>query len=162
MRLLPYTTFSFDVMGSLDNTVDKMDRSIHPRQSFWLLGFGRRNEGFEGKVSEASFELNRIIGYRNSFLPHAYGRFEQVNRHRTTVHVTVTLHPFVILFCLVWCGSIGYGLLNAIIEGNSNSISLLSGALLFVYVLVMVGWSAEIGKLRRFIRGVYPNVYRTE
>ena len=162
MRILPYTTLSFDVMGSLDDTVDKMSRSLYPRRSFWLLGFGRRNEGFEGEVSESGFELNRIIYYRNSFLPYAYGRFHQVNRHRIRVSVTFTLHPFVIPFCLVWCGGAGYGLLNAIIEGNSTSIWSFSGMLLFLYVLIMVGWNAEIGKLRRFIRGVYPNLYRTE
>jgi hypothetical protein len=107
MRLLPYTTFSFDVMSGLDDTVEKMARSLHPRHRFRVLGFGRRKQGFEGKVSETNFELNRIIGYRNSFLPHAYGRFQQVNRHRTIVRVTVTLHPLVTLFCLLCCGGVG-------------------------------------------------------
>ena len=164
MRLLPYARFVFEVPLSRQGAAERVDRSIYPPKPWWSF-WRRRRSGFEGEVSLDGFQLSRIIGYRNSFRPVAYGRFVELDDERTRVEVTLTVHPLVVVLCLVWVGVVGSGFITAVAtwwrsgEATPTLIGL-GGMLAFLYVMGMIGWGIEVGRIRRFILGLFGPGYR--
>jgi hypothetical protein len=158
MWLVPYDAFTIETDLDVDEAIDRIGRAIHPPQSSWSFG-RRRAEGFEGTSRPWGYRINRIIGYRNSFLPFAYVRFEDAGDRRARVRVRLTLHPAVGVFSTIWIVMMGSGAVRALSGGSS--IGFFVGAIAFLYLLAMLGWMFEVGRLRDFVRGVLSSSYRT-
>jgi hypothetical protein len=75
-----------------------------------MVTFGRPDRRartpFLGRVDDRAFQIRRVIGYRNSFLPRIRGRIEPATVG-STVRITMAVHPVVILFLVVWLAIIG-------------------------------------------------------
>src|SRR3954453_19617051 len=101
MWFVPYDAFMIETDLDVDEAIDRIGRAVHPPRSIWSLA-SRREKGFEGTGYPWGYRVNRIIGYRNSFLPIAYVRFEDAGDGRARVRVRITLHPAVAVFCTIW------------------------------------------------------------
>ena len=64
-------------------------------------------EPFRGTVAAGSFELQRVIYYRNSMLPRITGVVEPGPGGGSTVRLRHQLHPFVLGFAGLWLGIVG-------------------------------------------------------
>ncbi|MDB9528814.1 hypothetical protein PN498_22670 [Oscillatoria sp. CS-180] len=104
MKLLPRDRFSIQTHQSLSEIVAILEPHIEAPRIRW--GFSRNHPPYTGSLSESGFEIRRLIHYRNSFLPKIHGRFE-AGAGGTTVHITMTLHPLVLVFLVAW-GSFWY------------------------------------------------------
>jgi hypothetical protein len=66
---------------------------------------------FTGRCDETSFELTRVIRYRNSFLPVVSGRIEGGAGPASRIHVVLRLYREVRIFMAVWLGGVALGIL---------------------------------------------------
>jgi len=100
MKLLPYDTFTIQTPDPLPAVIEKLATYIEPSKPIrWQ--FSRNHVPYEGTLSDAGFEIHRIIHYRNSFLPMIRGRFE-LSPSGTLVRITMKLHPFTTGFLIFW------------------------------------------------------------
>ncbi|UBF23874.1 hypothetical protein K9N68_19185 [Kovacikia minuta CCNUW1] len=100
MKLLPYDTFTLQTPDPLSVVLQRMATQIEPEKPMrWQ--FSRNHLPYEGTLSEAGFQIHRIIHHRNSFLPMIRGRFES-SSFGTSVFITMRLHPFVVAFLVFW------------------------------------------------------------
>lgn len=131
-----------------------MASEVANRPSVWRW-FDKRRQAFEGSVSEEGFKINRIIRYRNSFLPVLQGQFFS-HGHGVRIEVMMRLHVSVIVFCLVWIGFVGYMLWAFIrqwleVGKYENAILGPIGMLVFLYLLVTISFGIEANKARKLL-----------
>lgn len=81
----------------------------------WFPVWSRRPNGFEGTVLNDRFNINRAIRYRNSFIPILHDRMS-ANGSGTRIDVRMIMHPFVIVFLLIWCGIILSAILGIVFD----------------------------------------------
>ncbi|AFZ18948.1 WD40 repeat domain-containing protein [Allocoleopsis franciscana] len=100
MQLLPYDTFTIHTRKPLEDVIEQLDAQIEaPKPIRW--SFSRNHALYEGTINSSGFKINRIIHYRNSFIPNIQGRFEP-SSDGTLIRVTLKLHPFVTAFLVFW------------------------------------------------------------
>jgi hypothetical protein len=144
MRLLPYRKLALRSAMSAAAAAQALAREVEPKRWFRL---GSGSVSFEGSVSDSSFEIQRIIRYRNSFLPQIAGtiRAEAVG---CSISVTMRLHPFVLAFSAVWlsvvatvCGMFGLSAL----AGGSRELWMLGplGMLTLATTMIVAGFGLE-------------------
>lgn len=76
---------------------------------FTLLASRRPSDAsilFRGQLKSGTFNISRIIDYRNSFLPDIKGTFHPQN-DGTRITLSMRLNPFVAVFMAVWLGAVG-------------------------------------------------------
>jgi hypothetical protein len=111
---------------------------------------------YEGSISGKEFKINRIIHYRNSFLPVINGSVTPVIRG-CRIHITMRMAWFVILFAFVWF--IG-ALFGAIMIGYATIRDRENFFLAFIpfllpalgYLLFTGGFKYESSKAKKFLR----------
>jgi WD40 repeat protein len=121
MNLLPNQRFAIQTPRPLPTVIAALENHIEAPRFRW--GFSRSDHApYAGTVNASGFEIRRIIHYRNSFLPQIKGRFES-GPLGTTVHITMGLHPLVLVFLLIWSIPwLGLGvpiLLFGVLPGNA-------------------------------------------
>ncbi len=153
MPLLPYEKFEMTSSMSPGEVLVTLADSTEPRK--WMRLFGGGRCPFEGEVFGNAFEIRRIIGYRNSFLPQISGTVGPGPSGGSQIVVGMTLHPFVLVFMCVWFGGV-------IVANLAVVMSLLTGKpamhgsgwaalgplamLLFGWILVSGSFSLESRK----------------
>src|SRR5262249_53828994 len=111
----------------------------------------------KGSANDEGFRLQRIIYYRNSFLPVVKGRFVEGNLG-TDILVSMTLHPLVLLFMLVWFGLLASMVVSVVRDGsNLAMLPMPFGLILFGWIVVQLGFSSEADKARKIIQDLFVN-----
>ncbi|HEX8362118.1 MAG TPA: hypothetical protein VF613_18510 [Longimicrobium sp.] len=98
MPLVPFEEFVIDSPLAPERAAAELGRHVVPRRRF---GFGRGAAWFEGEVTTSDFQIRRMIGYQNAFLPQIQGSFER-SMGGTRVSGTMRVRPFVVVFVGVW------------------------------------------------------------
>ena len=98
MKILPYDTSIILTSDSLPVVLQRLNAKVEPPE---LFRFSTKHAPYQGTISEEGFRINRIIHYRNPFLPIIRGRFE-VQSHQTLIHVQMSINPFVKTFLIFW------------------------------------------------------------
>ncbi|ROH95211.1 hypothetical protein EGI15_04940 [Chryseobacterium cucumeris] len=111
---------------------------------------------YEGSIYNNSFEISRVIQYRNSFLPQINGKIQNEN-NGTQIQVTMSLNAFVFFFLIVWCSFaliffIGVSIKTIREKEISVELFLPLGMLLFVYTLTMAGFKSESKQAKEYLR----------
>lgn len=103
MNILPYKNLTYKTHLSKEEIIKKLSDRIEPRQWIRMSSIFADNshQPYEGTISENTFKVNRIIGYRNSFLPHIKGKIEE-SQDSTLIHIKMRLHPLVTIFLCIW------------------------------------------------------------
>ena len=120
--------------------------------------WNRRNpeKPYEGEVGEHSFQIIRIINYRNSFLPVIKGRITPEGMG-SQIDIEMTLHPFVFIFMLIWLGMVGQMgilfLVATIAEGTFEPAALVPVAMfIFGCLLTVLGFKPEADRTQKFLQ----------
>lgn len=140
MPLVPYLRRELESSKAPAEVEQAMRAAVEPRR---LLRFGPPTRPFEGVVGDGSFEVRRIIGYRNSFLPQIRGTISAA-AEGTRIAITMSLHPFTLVFTIVWLGGVAAGCLVALVtviqKGGGNPLMVLGPAGMFAF-----GWLLAAG-----------------
>lgn len=153
MKYLPYEDITYKTNLSEQEVLTRLSGFVEPKK----FGLGRNYiKEYEGSIDNNSFEISRVIQYRNSFLPQINGRIQNGN-DGVKIQLTMSLHAFVSFFLIVWCSFaliffIGVSI-KAIREKEiSVELFLPLCMLLFVYALTMVGFKSESKKSKEYFR----------
>jgi hypothetical protein len=147
----------FTIYSSLapDLVREKLLDVVEPRKTF---RWHRRHpdKPYQGEIGEHSFEMMRIINYRNSFLPLIKGRISS-EPIGSKIEVEMSLHPVVFVFMLVWLGMVGqFGvllLIATIAEGTFEPAALIPvGMFIFGCLLPLIGFKPEAGRSKKFLQ----------
>jgi hypothetical protein len=152
--LWPYQKLVFNSPLSLEELTRRLAREVS--ESRWGFGiFERRTELFEGTITDGGFKINRIIRYRNSFLPVILGNFSPFARG-VRVDVTLRLHGAVLAFSVVWLSFVVLGAAAVLFSRQAGKESLIPFAMLaFFYLMVTLGFGFEARKARRLLSEVF-------
>lgn len=157
MKFLPYERLKIITSLSVDEVLKRLNNSIEPKRYFRLLGSGTKP--YQGSVEGSHFEVSRIIGYRNSFLPMIKGDLQS---EISGCSVYITMHPkiFVTAFMIVWLGGVGFFFLTFLYSLASSStdpsiVLIPGGMFVFGYGLFLGGFKFESIKSRKFFRELF-------
>ncbi len=126
MWLIPFTQFEIKTSLKPRKVRQKLESVIDPRS---YLRTTRDHAFFEGVVEQNSFNIRRIVHYRNSFLPVILGNIQDKSDH-TLIHIRMRLHGVVITFLIIW-------LLIVIFSGLAFDSALFSNPRLSIMLLLI-------------------------
>ena len=101
MNILPYENVTYKTHLSKEEIIKRLSRETEPKQMFRVGAIFGNHKEYEGTVSNSSFKIQRIISYRNSFLPQIIGNIREEKGY-TSIEITMRLRNFVIIFIMVW------------------------------------------------------------
>lgn len=108
MRFLPAEDITYKTRLTGDEILRRISENTEPEKKIRLGLFGGGSEKiYEGYVGTDTFQISRIITYRNSFLPKISGVIDK-GAGGTRIRVKMRLKTFVILFLCVWCTISGF------------------------------------------------------
>jgi hypothetical protein len=153
VRLLPYRRFAIETALPPAEVQARLRDAVEPRKSLrWPSG---DHKAFEGEVRASGFELERIIDYRNSFLPRVRGTITPSTRG-TRLAGTMRLHDVVAAFMIIWLTAVGGACLlfvpHAASAGSLEPAALIPlGMLVVGLVLPVAAFIPEARKARRLL-----------
>lgn len=153
MKYLPFERIIYKTNLSEKEVLTRLSGFVEPKK------FGLEKnyiKDYEGSVDNNSFEISRVIQYRNSFLPQINGKIQNEN-NGTQIQVTMSLNAFVFFFLIVWCSFaliffIGVSIKTIREKEISVELFLPLGMFLFVYTLTMVGFKSESKQAKDYLR----------
>jgi hypothetical protein len=155
MRWLPFHRFEITSPLSLSAALDALKAHVEPRRLFRMVFPNPANEKrFQGEVGADSFEISRIIGYRNSFLPQVSGKIHGAGS-RSTVNVTMQIHPLALVLMIVIASTIM--LVAGALAFEGEVLALIPVVLmptLFYGIVLWAFWS-EADKQERTLREIF-------
>ncbi|MGX5686200.1 hypothetical protein ACWKWW_16760 [Chryseobacterium cucumeris] len=153
MKYLPFERIIYRTSLSEQEVLTRLSGFVEPKK----FGLGKNYiKEYEGSVDNNSFEISRVIQYRNSFLPQINGKIQNGN-NGTQIQVTMSLNAFVFFFLIVWCSFaliffIGVSIKTIREKEISVELFLPLGVFLFVYALTMVGFKSESKQAKEYLR----------
>ncbi|RMH00619.1 MAG: hypothetical protein D6706_03500 [Chloroflexi bacterium] len=161
--LIPYARLTlktylspFEVETRLRDNVQSRAIGMRIKAYFRLS----EHKPFEGKVANGTFNINRIIHYRNSWLPYLKGKIEQ-DLDTTQIIFTATPPLFSMVITVLAIFLVPFAILMAIIQESPNSLTGFLGpvfiALLFVlffYVVSIAFFNYEIRKSLKILKEI--------
>jgi hypothetical protein len=139
MPLLPYKSYELASDKTPSEIEAAMRSAVAPRRSF---GSGAGTRPFEGEVGDRTFDVQRAISYRNSFLPQVHGDISAA-AGGSRIAVRMRLRLVILVFTIIWMGVVGAACLGILIselrEGGSPSTAL-GPACMFIF-----GWFLAAG-----------------
>ena len=147
MPLLPYLRYELESGKTPAEVEEAMRAVVEPKR---LFRFGGGAQPFEGVVGDGAFDVRRIIGYRNSFLPQIRGTISAA-AEGSRISITMSLHPLVLGFMIVWLGGVGAGcfaMLMHVIQKGGTLLQVVApaGMLAFGWLLSAGGFTFEARK----------------
>lgn len=101
VQLLPRDRFIIQTPEALQTVIERLEVHMEPPK-FIRSTFDLNHAPFEGTISASGFKMNRIsLGRPNAVEPRIEGRFE-TPPGGTVVHITLKLHPAVLIFVSCW------------------------------------------------------------
>jgi len=149
-----YKRFTIYTSLSAAEVCEKLAEVVEPRKMV-PRQWRKSEKPYQGKIGEHSFQISRIINYRNSFLPQIAGRIQPYGAG-SQVEITMTMHGFVIGFMLFWLVSvlqISIVFLGAMIsEGKLKPEGLVPlGMFAFGCFLPLIGFVPEAKGSQKFL-----------
>jgi hypothetical protein len=160
MKFLPTENITYKTKLKEDEIIKRLSDNIEPKKTFRGGFFGSGSSKlYEGQINNHTFDINRIINYRNSFLPRINGIIEKSNEG-TTIKVKMRLHAFVIIFLCIWGGAVGLGCISVLTQafGGSelDSVTMIPfGMLIFMYILTMGGFKSESSRSKKDLQTIF-------
>ena len=113
---------------------------------------------YEGSTDNNTFQISRIVNYRNSFLPRIKGRITN-DYNTTTIEITMQLHKFVLIFMGVWLIGVLSFFIISLISNSFENLKLLDimplGMLIFGVLLMYVPFTMECGKSEKDLEEMF-------
>ncbi len=103
MKILPMTitNITYKTQLSVNEVIKRLNDCVEPKKGFSLFSVvAGRGKLYEGEISGQTFEVSRIINYRNSFLPVIIGNIQQEN-NTTIIEINMKLHMLANVFLFI-------------------------------------------------------------
>lgn len=148
MKYLPAEDITYKTKLTATELLQRLKDSIEPERAFRFGLFQRREtKPYQGKVLGNSFNISRIISYRNSFLPRISGNVENTSGG-SLIQVKMRLHVAVIIFMCIWggiVGAVGIAFLSQAFGSTDFDPMMLIplGMLVVFYVVIMLAFKYE-------------------
>ncbi|MCA9934597.1 MAG: hypothetical protein H6662_01050 [Ardenticatenaceae bacterium] len=154
--LIPYTRLTLKTYLSAPEAERRLALRVRPRSWLQVRSFWAKKDlahDFVGKVEDGRFNINRIIYYRNSFLPIIIGQFHE-DLGDTRIEITMRLHYLVLAFLAVWL-IIFFSFIGGGLSENSVPISLFVGFIVLFLAIVLISFNYEANKARRMLEELW-------
>jgi hypothetical protein len=155
MPWLPFENITYRTKLSPEEVLYRLEQVMQPSKPFHIIGLFRRSEAhqYEGSFNENSFNIIRLIAYRNSFLPRIKGVIKK-DISGTLIEVNMRLHPFVLAFLCIWMGGVTLACLSilpTLFSGKDvgSTMFIPFAMLLFAYLLSTGAFKVESGKSKK-------------
>ncbi len=160
--LIPYTRLTLKTTLSAQEAEERLAQRTRPRRLLQMrMSWGKKDDAhdFAGTVENGRFNINRIITYRNSFLPIVIGQFHN-DLGFTRVEITMRLHVLVMAFLVVWVtGFLSGALLPLLTAGDDlgglGVSALFVGFVFFFLLIVIVTFNYEANKAREMLEALW-------
>jgi len=162
-KFLPYERFVLETSLSPTEVLDRISGSIQPPKHFFRPGFlKQKGKLYEGAIIFPNkFKINRLINYRNSFLPVIHGLVE-VKNEKTEVAVAMRLFTFSIVFMMFWLGAAAFMCIaitvaafvqwREVLKGGISLVILIPFAMFTLgYGMMMWGFKSESNEAKKFL-----------
>jgi hypothetical protein len=160
--LVPFDNFTLETKLAVSEVESRIANSIQPRKRFrFSFLTDRGTKPYEGEVFGGTFEINRVIQYRNSFLPIIKGSIIPM---AGTTQVSIKMRPavFVLIFMSMWLSIVGLACLgilcagiirfkDVIQHGFSPAILIPFAMFAFGYAMTTVGYRVEAQNSKEFL-----------
>jgi hypothetical protein len=154
MNLLPFEKIIYQSKLTQTEITQRLQQETVPLQ-YIRISFFKKPSGkkFEGKVLENSFNIQRIIYYRNSFLPVISGKVEE-EPSGSIIRLEMQLNTFVKVFLIFFLAIASTGFFSAKSFSPANEISipvmLLSfSMILLFYMIIILTFHYEVKKAKK-------------
>jgi hypothetical protein len=149
--LLPYRKFDLFSPRCAADVAAALSRQVEPRQ--WIRF--RTSRPFEGTVTGTTFDIARIISYRNSFVPQIRGTIASEGSG-SKISISMRLHVVALAFLVVWvalvCTIGGAFAVSSIRNGGPAEGALIPlGMFVFVWAMTAGGFWFEAWKAERLL-----------
>jgi hypothetical protein len=107
MKFLPYERMKIHTALSSEEVLKRLDKVIEPERASYSRLFEANTKPYQGSIVGSHFEISRIIGYKNSFLPVIEG---DVQTENSGCFIYITMQPQILLLLVTifWLGVQGY------------------------------------------------------
>lgn len=160
MNYLPAEDIIFKSKLKYTELIQRLEDSIEPVKVFRFGLFNRpETKPYQGKIEGLSFNISRIINYRNSFLPRISGSIENTF-DGSLIKVKMRLHVAVIVFLCIWGGIMGIVctvFLTQSLGGTDFDPMILIpfGMLLVFYVVIMLAFKFESKQSKAYLQSLF-------
>ena len=162
MKYLPFENFVLTTSLPVEEVRNRLANNIGPG--------GKTSKPYEGSIVNNTFKINRIINYRNSFLPVITGEISQ-DWGKTEIKIKMKPSVFTLIFMAVWLGTVGIAciviLVAAILtlpdifqQNFSPAILIPFGLFIFGYLLVTLGFKYESSTSKEFLKTLFEAEYK--
>lgn len=169
-KLLPYENYTiessltteklllklFDKTLSAQEFVSESDRRVF---SFGMKGWSKPYWGY---IRKDSFELERLITYRNFTNPKIVGAIKQVP-YGTAIHIKIKPPYSTLILVGLFQLACLYGLTKTVIQSIKENemrpeVFVAVSMIIFAYLLVLVSFKAEAVKSKKFLNDLFEKV----
>jgi len=155
MLLIPYTKFTLNIYRPLAQVEAELAARVKSRSLIrmkWVFSKIDPATPFEGTVANGRFNINRIINYKNSFLPIVVGELND-ELDVTRVDVTMRLHyaMVVVVVALFIVFGITFGIGGTQNVDGFSPILIIVAVFSPIYLLMMIFFNMETNKARLFL-----------
>ena len=149
--LLPYRRFDLLSPRQPHEVLEALSRQVEPRRWIRL----RASRRFEGTVTAPTFDVARIISYRNSFVPQIHGTIAPEGSG-SRISISMRLHVLTLAFLVAWialvCTIGGVFAASSIRNGGPAEEALIPlGMFVFAYAMTAGGFWYEAWKAERLL-----------
>lgn len=142
-KCLPIENYTLQTSLTAQEVFQRLYDKIEEKRN---SGFNWRskisNKPYEGKVSTTSFTMNRIIDYRNSFLPVIRGKIISL-AGQTRVEINMRPAAGPLIFMSIWLGFVGVICISlltvAVIHFNEVFKNGVNGATVIPFAMLLFG-----------------------
>lgn len=155
---LPFENLRYCTKLSSEEIIVRLSEKIEPEKTFRFASLSKiPHKAYEGKIENGSFNISRIINYRNNFLPIIKGRIEQ-STNETMISIKMRMHIFVIIFMVLWLGIAGLICFAILIFSNETGFTpvLISfGMFIAGYIIMTGGFKYESYKSKKYLAELF-------
>lgn len=131
-----------------------LEGHVEPEKWFrWRWPSSANDDKFEGSLTADGFQIRRVIGYRNSFLPVVDGSIQQ---GAGGSRIQVRMRPFVFVFIFIALWTLG---VSGALAGPTWPVGVLM--LMFMYALTMGAFWFEASKQEKVLRRILRDTSAT-
>ncbi len=157
VKFLPVENIIYKTPLTEDEVIKAVAEKTEP--SKFRFFSSNSSKTYEGKIEGKTFDISRIINYRNSFLPQISGAVSR-EPDGTAIKIKMQLHPVVFVFIFIFIGIAGlifFPVLFFLIAKGEFKIELLLGLvfMIFPYALTMGGFKFESVKSKESLRELF-------
>ena len=153
MALVPFERLTLRSRLKSDELYRRLAAAVEPARWYRNPFSREQHKPYEGEIAPNGFRINRVIRYRNSFLPTIIGRI-RADEAGSEIEMVLRLHLAVAVFMVVWLGGAAAAATVGAVEvlrGHPSPAGLIPLAMfVFGYVLMQAGFVVESRRAKRF------------